>query len=446
MALADSFRHPCREPRGGRVPDAGRDRRRSGRSVFRPGAGLRPLPQRERIGRPSRSAVARSAAGASERTGLSLLPHLPGARVRRATKTRPGSSSAASRRLAPTGGLRPSRILAACTAAHPPSPAGRATATTRRCGASTAAFGRLLDGLQREGRLSRTAILLTSDHGEALCDRLVGGACLAVGHGTPYLFEEELLVPFEIRVPWMPKAQGVIRGNASELDVAPTLLDAAGVRAPAAFEGRSLLASPPPVGRPIVSEAPPLEALAVRIDEHKLIRRTGVPQKFWTAGGDFVVFPVQQSFDLSRDPGERTPLPSASDWGRELLGEVDRYLASGFPDALIVRFPRAPDAGGPPDRRLGASAAARPRPSEASGSPGGASCRSTAREPRFASGGRAHPSGSPSSPMSPAPSRCESMGPGRWRRRRAVVSNRDRTRGTGWAGRHGSGCRPGPRS
>src|SRR5262249_25170043 len=71
------------------------------------------------------------------------------------------------------------------------------------------AFGRLLDGLREEGRLSRTAILLTSDHGEALCDRLVGGGCLAVGHGTPYLFDEELLVPLEVRVAWMPSARGV---------------------------------------------------------------------------------------------------------------------------------------------------------------------------------------------------------------------------------------------
>ena len=206
-----------------------------------------------------------------------------------------------------------------------------------------AAFGRLLDGLEREGRLSETAILLTADHGEALCDRVVAGNCLAVGHATPYLFEEELLVPFEVRVPWMPKARGVIRGNASELDVAPTLLDAAGVKAPPAFEGRSLLAFPPPADRPIVSEAPPLDALAVRIGDHKLIRRAGVPQKFWASGGEFVVFPVQQSFDLSSDPGERTALASASDWGRELLAEVDRYLASGFPDALIVRFPRSPE-------------------------------------------------------------------------------------------------------
>ena len=43
------------------------------------------------------------------------------------------------------------------------------------------AFGRLLDGLQREERLSRTAILLTSDHGEALCERRIGGNCSPSG-------------------------------------------------------------------------------------------------------------------------------------------------------------------------------------------------------------------------------------------------------------------------
>ena len=203
------------------------------------------------------------------------------------------------------------------------------------------AFGRLLDGLQREERLSRTAILLTSDHGEALCERLLWGNCLSLGHGTPYLFEEELLIPLEVSVPWMPAARGVIRGNASQLDVAPTLLDAAELKAPAAFEGRSLLSSPPPPGRPIVSEAPPLESLAARIDDHKLIRRTGKPQKFWTSASEFLALSVQESFDLARDPGETIPLPSASEWGRNLLEEVDRYLASGFPDALIVRLPRS---------------------------------------------------------------------------------------------------------
>lgn len=210
------------------------------------------------------------------------------------------------------------------------------------------AFGLLLEGLQREERLSRTAILVTSDHGEALCDRLIEGRCLEWGHASPYLFEEELLVPLEIRVPWMPRTRGVLRGNASHLDVAPTLLAAAGLPAPASFEGRSLLAAPPPRGRPLVSEAPPLEALAARIDDYKLIRRTGAPQTSWFNGGAFLVLSVQESFDLARDPGERRALPSASAWGAQLLAEVDRYMASGFPNALVLRLPAAPAEAGRP--------------------------------------------------------------------------------------------------
>ena len=204
------------------------------------------------------------------------------------------------------------------------------------------AFGKLLEGLRREKRLSSTAILFTSDHGEALCDRKVGDACLEWGHASPYLFEEELLVPLELRVPWRREARGVLRGNATHLDVAPTLLDIAGVDAPAAWEGRSLLSAAPLAGRPIVSEAPPLEALAARIDDHKLIRRTGAPQNSWFDGGAFLVLSVQESFDLARDPGEKVPLPSASDWGARLLAEVDRYLASGFPDSLVLRLPAIP--------------------------------------------------------------------------------------------------------
>ena len=210
------------------------------------------------------------------------------------------------------------------------------------------AFGGLLDGLQRQERLSQAAILFTSDHGEALCDRYIGGHCLEWGHASPYLFEEELLVPLEVRIPWMPEARGVIRGNASHLDVAPTLLAAAGVTPPSSFEGRSLLSGEPPAGRPIVSEAPPLEALAARIDDHKLIRRTGTPQTSWFNGEPFLVLSVQESFDLSRDPAELVPLPSASPWGARLLEEVDRYLASGFPDSLIVRLPAVPAEAGRP--------------------------------------------------------------------------------------------------
>jgi arylsulfatase A-like enzyme len=201
------------------------------------------------------------------------------------------------------------------------------------------AFGRLLEGLAQDGRLDRTAILFTSDHGEAICDRRIEGHCMSWGHGSPYLFEEELRVPLQLQVPWNGTARGTIAGNVSLLDVAPTLLEAAGVAAPPAFEGRSLLAGAPPAERPLVTESPPLEAVTIRIGDHKLIRRTGVPQTSWFDGTQYLALSVQESFDLASDPAEKHPLASASDWGMELREHLDRYLASGFPGALVVRLP-----------------------------------------------------------------------------------------------------------
>ncbi len=214
------------------------------------------------------------------------------------------------------------------------------------------AFGKLLDGLARSGRRDDTAALFTSDHGETLCERTMDGGCLSWGHGTPYLHEEELAVPLELRVPGRSGARGLLRGNASLLDVAPTLLDAAGVPIPAGFEGRSLFRSPLPHDRILETEAPPLDAVAVRRGPFKLVRRTGVSQAFsrpprfhlegsWLTGRPFAVLPAEECFDLSRDPGEAHPIACDATWSAPLRDAVDRYLASGFPGALVVRVPAA---------------------------------------------------------------------------------------------------------
>ena len=221
-----------------------------------------------------------------------------------------------------------------------------------------AAFGKLLDGLGRSGRLDDTAALFTSDHGETLCERTMDGGCLSWGHGTPYLHEEELAVPFELRVPGRSGARGLLRGNASLLDVAPTLLDASDVPIPDAFEGRSLLAGAPSGDRILETEAPPLDAVAVRRGSFKLVRRTGVSQAFsrpprfhlegsWLTGRPFAVLPAEECFDLSRDPGEAHPTPCDATWSAPLRDAVDRYLASGFPGSLIVRIPAAASGAAP---------------------------------------------------------------------------------------------------
>ncbi len=214
------------------------------------------------------------------------------------------------------------------------------------------AFGRLLGGLDRRGRLARTAVVFTSDHGEALCDRTFRGQCLEWGHGSPYLFEEELHVPLEVRVPWRAAARGVLRENASLLDVAPTLADAAEIAVPDSFEGRSLLAGEPAAGRVVVTEAPPHDALALRQARVKMIRRTGgSPVSLFDPTMRYYRLAAEECFDLARDPAERSPSACDTGGGAVLREAADRYVASSFPDALVLRLP-ARSAEEPSEARL----------------------------------------------------------------------------------------------
>jgi arylsulfatase A-like enzyme len=205
------------------------------------------------------------------------------------------------------------------------------------------AFGELLEGLERQGRLEETAVLFTSDHGEALCDRNFRGNCLEWGHGSPYLFEEELRVPLQVRVPWRPDARGVVAGNASLLDVAPTLAVAAGIVPPSSFEGRSLLSRGVPPDRVLVTEAPPLDALALRQGSSKVVRRTGVAQRsLFDQSVFYSRFPAEECYDLAHDPAERISRPCEPG----ASARADRYIASSFPDALVIRVPPRPYGGG----------------------------------------------------------------------------------------------------
>ncbi len=96
---------------------------------------------------------------------------------------------------------------------------------------ATHEFARFMRALRRLGRLEDTVVLLTSDHGEPL------GEHQHVLHGTA-LYEEQIHVPLVV---WAP---GIVPGWREEIvgliDVAPTLLDLAGLAAPDSFLGRSL--------------------------------------------------------------------------------------------------------------------------------------------------------------------------------------------------------------
>jgi hypothetical protein len=140
---------------------------------------------------------------------------------------------------------------------------------------------RVLDALG-EG-LAQVAVVVTGDHGEAFGE-----------HGT--YFHNTSLYGEEIRVPlWVCPPAGAplpeARGQASLIDVAPTILDLADVRRPPSFRGRSLLlgrGEPVPVFAETIRVDTALQA--VRVGRWKLIR--------------YVTSNALLLFDLEVDPGE----------------------------------------------------------------------------------------------------------------------------------------------
>ncbi|MCK6529830.1 sulfatase [Myxococcota bacterium] len=106
------------------------------------------------------------------------------------------------------------------------------------------ALSQVFDLLRRQGRYDAATIAVTGDHGEELHERG------RLGHGGPLLYPEVHGSPLILK----PAGGGRglrISGATTTIDVAPTLLDLAGLPRPREFQGRSLAAAvrggaPPP--------------------------------------------------------------------------------------------------------------------------------------------------------------------------------------------------------
>ncbi len=203
--------------------------------------------------------------------------------------------------------------------------------------ANDASFGRLVDDLRARGLLDRSAVLFTSDHGEEFHEH--GG-----WRHAESLFEEVLRVPLVVRLPGGASAAATIADPADQIDIAPTLLDLAGVAAPPELPGASLL---PVIGG---GHSPPRESLAwlrhpafdvtaIRDGNWKWVRHEGVLRAVTAgvAGYTGVSEPAEALYDLEADPGERQNL---------LEAEPDRRRALALRvKAARARLARREDAG-----------------------------------------------------------------------------------------------------
>jgi arylsulfatase A-like enzyme/cytochrome c-type biogenesis protein CcmH/NrfG len=155
--------------------------------------------------------------------------------------------------------------------------------------AADAALGPILQPILEQGRSTRTLVVLTSDHGEALGDH---------GEDTHGIlaYEATLRVPLVLYAPRLLSPR-VVPDPVRHVDLLPTILDALGLAAPAWADGKSLLALAS--GRHVPPETSYFEAL------------TGTATRGWAplygfvqGSQKFIDLPIPELYDLDSDPRE----------------------------------------------------------------------------------------------------------------------------------------------
>ena len=96
-------------------------------------------------------------------------------------------------------------------------------------------LGVFMDGLRARGLEGHTMFVIYGDHGEAF-----GQHDGNFGH-TLFIYDENVRVPLWIAVPGLTTSALRVSQTASTIDIAPTILELAGIPVPAAYEGQSLL-------------------------------------------------------------------------------------------------------------------------------------------------------------------------------------------------------------
>jgi arylsulfatase A-like enzyme len=188
-------------------------------------------------------------------------------------------------------------------------------------------LGRVLDHLRDLGLDKNTLLVVTSDHGEEFLE-----------HGSwehqKTLYEEVVRIPLLLRGPGVPTRRE--RAQASLVDVAPTILQWAGLDVPASMHGRSLLRAS--------GEREAYGETDHTIDgTRKLFLRGGAGR--WkgilSLARDSGALTREEWYDLAADPGETRSNPAAAAGALDGLRQralarwrTDREGASGPAVAL----------------------------------------------------------------------------------------------------------------
>lgn len=169
-------------------------------------------------------------------------------------------------------------------------------------------FGRVRESLGRLGLAQDTITVLTSDHGEAFWEHGERG------HGKS-LYEETVRVPLLIHYPAKLAQARRVERAVETIDIAPTLLDLAGLPATATLEGRSLFADDATQTARAISR--------LKLEEHDIVSlQKGNWKLIWDLQSD-----QKQLFDV-RVPGEHEDVAAQAQARVEAMtSELEAHLA-----------------------------------------------------------------------------------------------------------------------
>lgn len=181
---------------------------------------------------------------------------------------------------------------------HISDPQARYASYDRSVAAADAAFGKLVAALKAQNLYEDAIIVVAADHGESL------GAHGEDTHGI-FLYDDTIQVPLLVKLSQNQMGGKRVSGRVRLLDVAPTILEAAGVPVPPQMQGQSLLR---------IAKSNPAS-------DQTIYSGTDYPQRgfgwsglqSWRASKYlYIRAPKPELYDLTTDPGTTKNLAQSS--------------------------------------------------------------------------------------------------------------------------------------
>lgn len=184
-------------------------------------------------------------------------------------------------------------------------------------------MGKIMEWLTRNGLYENTMVVFVGDHGRCM------------PRGKQFLYDGGIHVPLIIRWPGHIEAGQVYSSLVSSIDIAPTVLDAAGVDIPDWMHGRSLLDENNPPREYIFAARDKMDNThdamrAVRTDNFKYILNL-MPERPWCQFNEYKEkkYPSLALLNVMHLKGELTP-------------EQDRFMQASKPEEELFDLRKDP--------------------------------------------------------------------------------------------------------